>query len=208
MNGVFNVILIGYRAGVGKDTLADLIVRNNVGVHRLAFADKPKSICASVFNLSYDQLYDPVAKETPDTRYPNHYDDPNSPEYIPYLTPRRMFQLVATELFRTLYPDVWSDYLFRVIERSYRRESGVVIPDFRFPNEYEYACRWAKRINSMQDGPLVRIHTVHVRRPSAKGTINHSSESSLDNFDKWDVVLDNDGTKVELYTEFQKKFDW
>jgi hypothetical protein len=139
------------RAGSGKDTVADVLVREH-GFVKVSFADPLKRICREVFDFSDEQLWGSSEKRNvPDRRY----------QRVPgYLTPRYALQRLGTEWGRDCYEEVWVDYALRVAAkllgpamadgRRYRYHptlglvvrgdmdplpSGVVIPDVRFPNE-------------------------------------------------------------------------
>jgi hypothetical protein len=114
------------QAGVGKDTVADFLVKNNNFV-KVAFADPLKRICRDVFDFSNEQLWGPSAKRNePDLRYrraldplsegtikgmgvPAEYAHPNA-----YLTPRYALQILGTEWGRACYPNIWVEYALRI----------------------------------------------------------------------------------------------
>ena len=148
------VYLLGHQARVGKDTLAEKLHYYRA-FQRFAFADKLKQTAADLFDLSPDQVTGDL-KDVEDQRYPNTrdcefnlesfpssetgrkgtWDDvkevPN-PDYKPFLTPRRIFQFFGQDQ-RSLYEDIWAQYVFNQIDRH--PFSNFAITDFRFPNEY------------------------------------------------------------------------
>ena len=64
------IIGISGKAGSGKDTVADFLVRDYSYV-KVALADEMKRICMRVFDFSYEQLWGPSEKRNePDLRYP------------------------------------------------------------------------------------------------------------------------------------------
>ena len=64
------IIGICGKAGSGKDTAADFLVKNH-GFVKVAFADVLKRICKEVFDFSDEQLWGPSEKRNePDKRYP------------------------------------------------------------------------------------------------------------------------------------------
>ena len=140
------IIGITGRAGSGKSTVADILVRKH-GYVSLAFADPLKRICREVFDFTDEQLWGPSsARNKPDLRYPRGDGS--------WLSPRHALQQLGTEWGRACYPDVWVDYTLRVatllldnptIEYNpttwpewagkHSPTHGVVISDVRFPNE-------------------------------------------------------------------------
>jgi hypothetical protein len=110
------------QAGVGKDTVADFLVKNNNFV-KVAFADPLKRICRDVFDFSNEQLWGPSAKRNePDLRYSRKktlgppfgegsFDIPIGGEF---LTPRYALQILGTEWGRACYPNIWVEYALRI----------------------------------------------------------------------------------------------
>lgn len=65
------MLIIGVcgKAGSGKDTIADILVRDH-GFVKVAFADPLKRICKDIYDFSDDQLWGPSEKRNePDFRY-------------------------------------------------------------------------------------------------------------------------------------------
>lgn len=113
--------LIG-EAYAGKDSVARHIMKQypNPISTVLHLADPLKCIVEKLFNFSHDQLWGST-KNIIDTRYGR--------------SPRDILQLVGTECFRMLYPNVWIDYLIRECERM--NHQLIMVPDVRFINEAE-----------------------------------------------------------------------
>jgi hypothetical protein len=130
----------------------------------------------------------------------------------PY-TVREMLQKVGTEAMRnTIHTNVWVNALFadykpfienypqliksnvkELIEGdSYSMGKAVlpnwIITDVRFPNE--------ANIIKEKGGILLRVNRV-----SNNPISNHPSETSLDNYDKFDYTIENNGTLEELLEE-------
>lgn len=126
------IIGISGKAGSGKDTVADFLVKNHSFV-KVSLADPLKRICQDVFGFSYAQLWGPSEmRNAPDTRYcrtVRRNDDPYdirdiienvqplkvTPEN--YLTPRHALQQLGTEWGRNCYPNIWIEYGLRVAKR-------------------------------------------------------------------------------------------
>lgn len=116
------------------------------------------------------------------------------------LTPRILLQLLGTECGREIiHPNIWVNALFstykpyssRGSEYEFER-SNWIITDVRFPNE-------ARAIKE-RGGTLIKI-----LRPKLKmSEYEHSSETALDNYDNWDIVLNNNGTIVQLFNKISK----
>jgi hypothetical protein len=213
-----NLIGITGRAGAGKDSAADVLVKE-FGFIRVALADPLKRICKEVFDFTDDQLWGSSDKRNEaDPRYPRKGTYPEHP-VCPglYLTPRYALQTLGTEWARSCYENVWVEHtirtakallvpddtdspfwgnqysakkgLFKGIIDFYRvPAAGVVIPDVRFPNELE-AIKKA-------GGKIWRII-----RPGAGLTGSaraHVSETALDDSDFDASEIWNTGTLEEL----------
>ena len=103
-------------AGSGKDTVADIFVRDHNFV-KVAFADPLKRICKDVFAFTDEQLWGPSEKRNaPDERYLRRKIENEFLDHIgdEYLTPRFALQQLGSEWGRNCYPNVWVDYALRV----------------------------------------------------------------------------------------------
>lgn len=200
-------------AGVGKDTVADMLIGHNQQWVKVALADPLKRICKEVFEFSDHQLWGPSeARNEPDTRYarPEEHQRPGQP----CLTPRHALQTLGTEWGRTCYNDVWVDYMVRIASDlfgggfSYTARNGlmpskapeeafdtqhVLVPDVRFQNE-------ALRIKR-ENGMLIRVHRP---MPGLRGPAGqHVSETEVNSIpdDAFDYVVMNTGTMKHLQAE-------
>lgn len=115
-----------------------------------------------------------------------------------YYTIRQLLQKFGTEVGRNISPDIWVDSLLGEYNKakSGDLEEDWIITDVRFQNEAN-AVREA-------GGVLLRLN----RDTGFKDT--HQSEIDLDNYDKFDYIIDNNGTLEELIDKvliFMSKFD-
>jgi hypothetical protein len=132
------------RAGSGKSTVADLLVKNH-GFVAVALADPIKRICKEVFGFTDEQLWGPSERRNaPDKRFPREHTardtgivcdccgvclDLADGETAPpcYLTPRYALQRLGTEWGRSCYENAWINHALWVANRllidKYRRES-------------------------------------------------------------------------------------
>jgi hypothetical protein len=110
-------------------------------------------------------------------------------KYIPEIgcTARWLLQTIGTEFGRqAIAEDIW----IRCWEARVRRYDTVVTDDVRFTNEAEAV----KAIG----GQMWKII-----RPSAQRNTDHPSEGALDDWDGFDVVIQNDGS----LEQFRRKID-
>lgn len=118
------------------------------------------------------------------------------------LTPRKLLQVLGTDCGRDLiHPNIWVNALFADYNKIDGKYPNWLITDVRFPNE-------AKSIRD-QNGILIRINRLnpndvcqscnvkrsehHYRHPFiTNNKKEHRSETSLDDWDDWDLVINND----------------
>ncbi|MEX0595953.1 MAG: hypothetical protein WD512_05575 [Candidatus Paceibacterota bacterium] len=130
------------------------------------------------------------------------------------LTPRKLMQLLGTKCGREiLHPNIWSNALFADYNKKWiDSKSGFakkelpkwIISDVRFPNEAQ--------VIKDRNGILIRIN-----RTTNNSLINndihavtnwqHPSETSLDSYDNWDYVVENDGSLEDLLNKVRKIYE-
>jgi hypothetical protein len=200
------IIGLSGRAGAGKDTVADILVRER-GYTKIALADPLKRACRKFFagRMTAEHLWGPSEKRN---------------EPIPELgglTARKALQTLGTEWGRACYPDVWVDLCLATITDlqslwencgwfPYYAQYGIlredryiceirpnplfVISDVRFLNELE-AIRAAggevwRVIRGSEDGGLQGEAATHV------------SETELSHDSGFAVHLSNEGSIEHL----------
>lgn len=148
------------------------------------FADVLKTdICINILGLTYDQCYG--TDEDKNTLTHVIWEDKQ-------LTAREVMQIVGTDIFRKLDPNIW---VRSTINKIFREKPDLaVIADCRFPNEVEAI----KQI----DGKVMRL----TRAPFAS---DHESETILnkENYDwtNFDYIVDNsDRSLLEQFNEIKK----
>lgn len=114
-----------------------------------------------------------------------------------YYTIRQLLQKFGTEVGRSISPNLWVDALMNdyIEAKSGGYEEDWIVTDVRFENEAE-----AIRKNS---GILIRLNR------NTGSNDQHSSETALDNYKNFDLVIDNNGTIDELIDKvynFMKEF--
>lgn len=161
------IIAFTGRKGHGKDSAAIPIleIRRPESLLKVwtqvNFADLVKEVCMRVFDLTAEEVYDPLAKGVKLTKYPLQ-------------TPRSIMQRVGTDLFRNEWLDVWVE----AWEREAEKHSHVVVTDLRFLNEYNRVKRhW---------GTVVRIH-----RLGMNDSDEHRSETEMDSFDADNTITND-----------------
>ena len=179
------IIGLGITAQVGKDTAAAYLEKKFPGqVKPLAFAYKLKKIAMELFGLSWEQCNGPYEiKEAIDPRYGK--------------SPRKIMQELG-EKMREIYPDVWIDAVFDIAIPKFQKDGYDIfaISDTRYPNE-------AVGIQG-RSGVVVRIDREDSGVRAGK---NHSSETALKNYDKFDFIIENNGTLEEFYDKLDSMLE-
>jgi len=189
------VIGLGYKKQSGKDTVADMLVKDH-GFVKLSFAAPLKELCA----LITDRCYDIIDQETYHSGLFAWLSKFGSPgvlvinslyacDYAKFCVPqgsttdvcnakqRNLLQYIGTDLIRGYREDFWVDALF-----NGPLPDKLVVSDMRFANEFS-------RVETCGYPVLVNRNTGL--------TDNHESENNLNSTD-WSYVIDNNGTLEEL----------
>jgi hypothetical protein len=178
----------------GKDTFAKMLVEElNKQTDRLfilmAYAHELKLRVQKDFDLSYEQLWG-AEKEIEDKRYKKpfgyHGGVRSDRDELPdiYWTPREIMQNYG-QFYRTIDYDFWVKHLFGVIKQNDYK--NVIITDVRYPNEAQPIVDRGGYIIKIIRGNKAEIHNQH-----------HSSEISMDKYDKIGFVVGNNDTLDEL----------
>lgn len=171
----------------GKSTMAKYLC-DKYGFVELSFAKPLKDISKILFNLSDEQLYNQTEKSIIDPRY--------------NITPRKIMQILGTEIFRNELPkyikldlSIWIMIMDNNIKQLKKQNENIniVISDLRFENEYD----WLKQNN----GELINII-----RPDLISNDTHESENALNTIDKINILnnmTDDFFNNIDLF--MQKK---
>ena len=167
------LIGLGYRARVGKDTATDFMVKE-LGFKKTAFAYSLKEAVKIVFGWTDDHVY-------------GHLKEVTDPFWNQ--TPREVMQKFGTDALRNnLRQDIWVKSVEKQISDD--QDWDWVITDVRFPNEADF-------IHNL-GGLVFRIDRTNPDEIAA-GTSNHSSETAMDKYEKWDSIISNNGTIDSFY---------
>ena len=154
-----SIILISGKAESGKDTLASvlkiLFEEDNQKVLILHFADLLKFICSQYFN--WNGTKDEFGRE--------------------------ILQTKGTE-FRKYDENFWVKFIYDFIQAQFPNEwDRYIIPDFRYPNEYEYLQNNGMKCITIR---ISKISDTENRLTEIQKS--HDSETLLDNF-KFDYYV-------------------
>jgi hypothetical protein len=167
--------------GSGKDTLAEPIERE-YGFRKMSFADPLRAAGVMLFKIPLRYFNDRMLKEAP----------------LPGLgvSPRKILQLLGTEVCRGIRDDFWAHRLsLRIASHVYGAASpdprgpapnGIVIADVRFQNEADY-------VRTRTLGALGRIRRPAVEAESRSKGSGHASEAGITG-SSGDIVIVNAGS--------------
>ena len=179
------IIGISGKAGSGKDTAAKMleVLYANPNISYEDFANRKYKNFADIQIMHFAD----ILKETVQTLFGIGEWETGTQEgkkvTISWIgkTVRELLQEVGQGLRDAVDPNLWIKALFANTEDW----SNYIIADVRYPNELEAIKE--------RDGVLIRID-----RNSA-GTGNHSSETALDDYNDWDVRIENNGSLKSLF---------
>jgi dephospho-CoA kinase len=202
------IIGISGKAGVGKDTVGKIIQFLTLDddvfskTNRDCIADlEHKAYCASQSKWKIKKYASTLKKITSIILgcKVNKLEDRDFKEkelgkqwqVIDYtLTPRLLLQRLGTDAARYVHPDIWVNALFS----KFKKKSRWIITDVRFDNE----------VRAIQErGGIV----IRVNRDESKDSTehsNHPSETALDNYEGFDVILNNNDTLEDLIEEIRQ----
>ena len=189
------VIVLSGKKKRGKDTFAEFLADEMFvrcrEVASIALATPLKKAAMEMFRLTQDQVENQQAKEIVDERCG--------------MTPREILQKLGTEVGRTFDQDIWVKAgIMRIKDTLLSGQADlVVVPDCRFPNEIE----------RLRDAFADRCLAVRIERKLPPTPFDgHPSEISLDQYDHWDDVIDNNGTlddfRAKVVKFVDRRFGW
>jgi hypothetical protein len=163
----------------GKDTIADYLVSNHNFI-KYSFANPVKQITKILFDFDDSELYE-SNKEKVNKKW--------------NITPRNAMQKIGTEFgqyyLHQLFPNLncnkklfWTLKAVDFCEKN--SDKNIVIPDFRFVHEIEEFRK------------ISNFKLWNVKRNTINEDI-HISETCLDNYQNFDLIIDNNYSKEELY---------
>lgn len=143
-------------------------------IKEYGFANKLKEILIDVLGLTHEQCYG-TDEEKNQLTHLLWEDMPGHTNKSGYMTGREVMQYVGSDIFREIFEPCWTNYLVNRIKKE--QPDIALISDMRFINEI-------KTIKN-EGGFVVRLLRTKL------GKDLHSSETSLNDFEDFDAIIDN-----------------
>lgn len=136
--------------GAGKDTLSNYLV-SKYGYIKFSFASATKDILSEIFGWERKLL----EGDTNESRIFRETIDPwwSSKLSIPDLTPRKMLQMIGTNLFRQHFNhEIWVHIVEKKIIESLKINptQKIIVSDCRFPNEIKMLKKMGAKLIFIQ----------------------------------------------------------
>jgi hypothetical protein len=175
-----DIVKYYYNIGDIDEEIAGLINLISSAVKIYSFADiLKKDICMDILGLTYEQCYGSDEAKNVLT----HMIYENQP-----LSGRDIMQLVGTDFFRKIYPDIWPQTTLKRIQKE--APNLALITDCRFPNEVDFI--------KQNDGKVVRLTR---QLPNTDPEAEHISEKILDknhyDWNNFSYIVENQDSSIE-----------
>jgi len=201
--GKKKILGISGHLGSGKDLFAEMLAMiSKVPVERHAFADKVRDVTELITGQKMKKIHE-AGKPFYNPIYNYTQEDKNI--YLPMWnkTIGQCLQLIGTDVFRNNFDeDTWVKTLFSTVGKDcIERGNLLVVTDLRFPNEASAILERGGIVIRMEGDPM------DIRKNTTRD-LNHPSETSLDNYDKFTKIIYNDVPGIEiLQPKVQQVFD-
>lgn len=174
------IFLLSGKAGSGKDTLADYLVEKYNFI-KISFADELKKQVSKKYKIHLNYFYSREGKK----KIVRVYD---GQKFVN--TSLRSLLINEANTQKSINSDVWVETVIERIKNLKQENKRIVIPDFRFPNEF-YSL----------NAKFTNMTTINIYRNEHE-YIEDISEYSLENF-LFNYNFLNNKTKQDLFDIFE-----
>lgn len=211
------VIAVSGWKSSGKDTVAEYLVKEH-GFQQYSFAKTLKDMVATTYNIPREWCDSTEMKEKPLLQYKvkttdnfcytihellkdefrdYKIDNGEEVDFVKCFTPRALL-IMEGSAKRAADPNFWVNKVINNIKQEellggLYSNDNFVISDWRYISEYAGLKKEFK-----DDIKFVRINRF------TEATSRDPSETQLNNFNKFDFVINNTGTKEELFQQVDK----
>ena len=110
---------------------------------------------------------------------------------------RAILQTLGTEVMRKNYPTYWAEIIAKFISAHENYWDFIIIPDWRFENEFETICQYNSDILTIRVNRFDKNNNIYINPEMTLTQRMHISECELDNFN-FEWIIDNKGTLEDL----------
>lgn len=167
-----------------KNNLNDDYVLSLSRFDLTSFAEKLKGMASILCDTEYDKYENEEFKESIDE--------------LTNMSNRQVLQRIGETMRNIFGEDIWIKSLFNKFDSKFEKGGHIIITDVRYKNEADYIKN--------KGGILIRINR------NTRYNDNHISEIDLDDYEKFDYIVDNNGTInqlidkiVDIYNDLLKK---
>jgi hypothetical protein len=204
------VTLLGFsgKMASGKDSVAAAVIARNglIGAIHYSFANPLKSEVDMALNYARSKRFEliktelKVASEAACATFIDlvkaaieEYPAATARTRTPGI--RRVLQFWGTEVRRAEDPDYWVKQAHKIILEHAAHGTSVYFTDGRFPNEISGSQSIGFRVIRLNVGPEVQAKRLSDRDGLLidSKALQHASETALDDFDGFDLIVDNEG---------------
>lgn len=183
------IIFISGKKRSGKGTVAKMLKKILINADEILFSSLVKQWTKEDFSILIKAL-NKIFKENNLSQYVTTNKHWGNGEKS--LISRLLLQIYGTNIFRNrIDSNFWIKKIEEKIIKS--NKNVFIISDVRFPNEIEY---FAKRDFD--------VFTIRVERQGINNKDEHESEKALDNYKNFDVIIENNSTKKELFKKIKQ----
>ena len=199
--------------GAGKDTIGDIICKNDDSFVKMSFADTLKDITAILMGWDRELLQGSTIESR---EWREKADDYWSNKFGKMITPRIILQELGTNVLRNQFlQSIWVDSLQKKLMEM---DKNVVITDVRFPNEINMIKELGGTIYRVERGELPKwYHELNNLSLYLDADLKfnplfivdgldkiHESEWKWIGYDKPEHIFKNDGSIEDLEKEVVK----
>jgi len=110
---------------------------------------------------------------------------------------RNLLQGIGTKMMRNYDPDYWAMIVAKFIDAAKNDFDIVLIPDWRFINEYEDVDDYNENVITIRVNRYNEDGSLYINPNMTEEQLNHISETQLDDF-AFNWVIENRGTLEDL----------
>lgn len=110
---------------------------------------------------------------------------------------RNLLQGIGTHMMRNYDPDYWASIVAKFIGAAKNDFDVVLIPDWRFINEYDRVCDHNQKVIAIRVNRYNEDGSLYKNPSMTEEQLNHVSENQLDNF-AFDWIIENRGSLEDL----------